>query len=312
MKKVELESYTSTIFEQSWFLDIVANASWSRELVKSGEEIIGSFTYCSTKKLGQNLVKMPKLTQHLGPWINESGLNYYKKISRTDKVIKDALSSMPKSIFFSMRLNPCVSMLQQFYWLGYKTSINYTYVLDDIKDHKKVLKGMESKVRTVINKNNKDEAIYINTGLDVKVFYDLMTSTYKRQGIGNKFSEGMVAELITTCKQRGCGEVVYASDRSGNVHSAAFIVWDEKSAYYLLSGSAVEYRKSNSLTLVLWESIKLSSKFVDRFDFEGSMIEPIAKYVRGFGSVAVPYYQVTKYENFLFEVLHGIYRRVVR
>ena len=76
--------------------------------------------------------------------------------------------------------------------------------------------------------------------------------------------------------------------------SAIYIVWDANSAYYLLGGSDPNFRSSGANSLLLWEAIKFASGVTKRFDFEGSMIEPIERYFRGFGATQKPYLSISK------------------
>jgi phosphatidate phosphatase APP1 len=42
---------------------------------------------------------------------------------------------------------------------------------------------------------------------------------------------------------------------------------------------------------------------VEVFDFEGSMIEPIERFFRGFGAVQTPYFHVSRSSSKLFKAL---------
>jgi hypothetical protein len=47
-------------------------------------------------------------------------------------------------------------------------------------------------------------------------------------------------------------------------------------------------------TLLYWEAIRLASQVSRAFDFEGSMVEPIEHYFRGFGGRQTPYFCVRR------------------
>ena len=48
------------------------------------------------------------------------------------------------------------------------------------------------------------------------------------------------------------------------------------------------------MSLCLWEAILDASKYTKSFDFEGSMIEPIERFVRAFGATQRPYFQISR------------------
>ena len=46
---------------------------------------------------------------------------------------------------------------------------------------------------------------------------------------------------------------------------------------------------------MIWQAIKDMSNKVQIFDFEGSMIESVERFFRGFGGFPVPYSQISNY-----------------
>lgn len=76
--------------------------------------------------------------------------------------------------------------------------------------------------------------------------------------------------------------LVLARDDSGNFHAANLMVFDERSAHYLLGGSDARFRTSGAASLLLWDAIKFAAGRSCVFDFEGSVQEPIARFFRGF------------------------------
>jgi len=57
-------------------------------------------------------------------------------------------------------------------------------------------------------------------------------------------------------------------------------------------GADPRLRSSGAQSLLFWEAIKLASEKNLKFDFEGSMIEPIERVFRAFGATQVPYLQL--------------------
>ena len=48
------------------------------------------------------------------------------------------------------------------------------------------------------------------------------------------------------------------------------------------------------MSLLMWEAIKYASTVTTKFDFEGSMIEPIENFFKGFGAVQQQYTNISK------------------
>ena len=73
-----------------------------------------------------------------------------------------------------------------------------------------------------------------------------------------------------------------------------YVVWDERTLYALMSARDRELQPAGANTLLYWEAIRLAAEVSRVFDFEGSMVEPIEHYFRGFGGRQTPYFCITK------------------
>ena len=65
----------------------------------------------------------------------------------------------------------------------------------------------------------------------------------------------------------------------------------------MIGGSDPKFKNSGANSLLIWRAIEDSSKHTDAFDFEGSMMEPVERFFRGFGGEPVPYFQLTYSNN---------------
>ena len=88
----------------------------------------------------------------------------------------------------------------------------------------------------------------------------------------------------------------FAVDAQERVHAACYLVWTKKYAYYIMGGGDSDLRSSGAAAYVLWEAIKFAAGVSEVFDFEGSMIEPVERFVRCFGALQRPYFSVTRNE----------------
>ncbi len=98
----------------------------------------------------------------------------------------------------------------------------------------------------------------------------------------------------------------YVQDKDRKIHAAIYIIWDSNSAYYLMGGSDPDLRNSGATSLCIWEAIKFSSTVVKKFDFEGSMIEPVERFFRAFGAKQMPYLRISKTTSRLLKLLKAL------
>ena len=117
---------------------------------------------------------------------------------------------------------------------------------------------------------------------------------FDRQGVSIPYSDEYVRKLDRAAGARNSRKIFIAEDDSGRRHAGIYLVWDAKSAYYLMGGGDPNLRNSGATSLCMWEAIKFAATVTDQFDFEGSMIEPVERFFRAFGAVQTPYFSVSK------------------
>jgi hypothetical protein len=114
------------------------------------------------------------------------------------------------------------------------------------------------------------------------------------------YSRKFINNLVKNVKKRNQCKWFIAQDKFEKNHAGVLIIWDRQSAYYLMGGGNPDLRASGATSLCMWEAIKFASTITKKFDFEGSMIESIERFFRGFGSVQKTYFQVTQKPSKIF------------
>lgn len=123
--------------------------------------------------------------------------------------------------------------------------------------------------------------------------------TFERQGRSIPYNKDVVKRIDDACSLGNARKIIGVQDLNGILHAAIYIIWDRNSAYYLMGGSDPKLRNSGAFSLCMWEAIKFAATVSSRFDFEGSMLEPIERFFRHFGARQVPYFNVTYRSKFL-------------
>ena len=121
----------------------------------------------------------------------------------------------------------------------------------------------------------------LEIGEDIRIddFYYLNKMTFDRQGIQIPYSLSLLRRIDDECGKRKVKKIYYCIDDNFNIHSSIYYVWDDEAVYYLMSGSSPVYRSSQSLTLLIYEGIKLANILGKKFDFEGSMKENLERFL---------------------------------
>jgi hypothetical protein len=251
--------------------------------------------YFYTNKQGNKNITQPPLTQKNGIWINyPKNQKYTKKLGFEKEIMNMAIDKLLELNILSYNQNFSYEITNwlPFYWREFNQFTRYTYVIESLEDLGHIFDEIDSKTRNQIRKAEK--LLVVKDNLSVEDFYKINTMTFQRQGITIPYSLELVKRIYTTCHQHKCVKIFSAEDSEGNLHGAIFVIWDEDSAYYLMGGSNPDFRGSDANSLLIWKAIQYSSEVTKKFDFEGSMIEPIERFFRSFGAVQKPYFNISK------------------
>ena len=280
------------VFSRDWWLDAVCGDDWDVLLSEKKGKIQAAMPLYVPCK---SVVTMPPYTQTMGVWFaaEAADTKYSSMLDHRQAICKQ----------FIEKLKPYRSYLQNFshefvdwlpfYWAGYAQTTRYTYILHHIKRSDTIWSAMSQQTRRNINAA-RQAAIAVRTDVSETQFLQVVEQTFKRQHQKNKQGEAVLRRLIDTARKRGQAEIFGGYDKAGNLHAAAFIVWQDSSAYYIAGGGDPAFRSSGAHSLVMWEAIQHVSQFTDTFDFEGSMLPGVERFFREFGAVQTPYFLVTR------------------
>ncbi|HDZ3695871.1 GNAT family N-acetyltransferase [Vibrio cholerae] len=287
------EEPTIPIFSQAWWLDAVARDNWDVCIVEKGDKIQATMPYIIQKKFGLTLLTQPKLTQTLGPWLRPSTAKYSKQLSQQKDLMEALIDQLPKYHYFSQNWHYSNTNWLPFYWKGFEQITRYTYLIDDLSNIDDVWDSSLANIRTDIRKAENKFNLVVKENLPFSDFLLLNRQTFLRQGMQLPYSESFVNQLVFTAKDRNQCRWFIAQDNEGRNHAGVLLVWDSESAYYLMGGGDPDLRNSGATSLCMWEAIKFASTVTKRFDFEGSMIEPVERFFRAFGAKQTPYFALT-------------------
>ncbi len=283
---------TIPIFSRDWWLDAVCGIDqWDVALVEENGEIVGSLPYYYVVRRGKTHIKMPLLTQTMGPWLkypdkDKSSL----KLSFEIKTLKNLIDQLPGYLSFAQNFNYSISNWLPFFWKGFKQTTKYTYVIEDISDPEKVFNNFKKEAKKKIRKAEKMVSFYSSN--DIEEFYRINQMSFARQNLKPLYDFALVKRIDDACQSHQAREILIAKDAQDRVHCAIYLIWDPCSIYLLMSGGDPELRSSGAQSLLIWEAIKRLRSKSQRFDFEGSMVERIESYNRSFNPVQKPYFQV--------------------
>ena len=285
---VKVTPYANSVFEQPWWLDVVAPGKWRELSVSKNGEVVARWPIVTDG----NKAFMPKETQTIGPWFAKvEGETEHDRLSRMQKAIQEMLQQAEISRW-DYALAPECDYVLPFMRNGFQLHPRFTYVIDDLSD----IEGVEARYAKTVKKNLKraSQVVEVKRVDDPDILIRSMRATFDAQHRSLPVSEELISQIVEESLRHSNGVLLAAFDDSGLCHSSSLFVYDEKRCYYLLSGSDPAVRTSGAQTLILRDGIRFAAEHSKVFDFEGSMIEGIEKFFRQFSGRQVVYYRITK------------------
>lgn len=233
------------------------------------------------------------LTPYLGIVLPPGEGKYVTTLSNDKEIIRLLARHLKKEFSaIACRFPPEIVDLQPFIWEGYATSVLYTYRLN-VGNLDMVWENMDPTRRKNIRRALQD-GVTIDDGAPFADVFCMVEKTFKRQEKDVLFRDAAFRYHDMLTRENRCRSFL-ARSKLGECLAAAYIVWDEKRAYYLLGGYDSETGHHSAGALAMWEAIRFTQEKLGltEFDFEGSTIPSVERFFRKFGGTLTPTYRVS-------------------
>jgi len=291
------------IFAKSFWLDAVGSKYDILGCFDKGDRLVAGMPITQS---GSGYVTMPKLTQTLGIILSDfSSMKYVKKISKEKDIIMEFVDNLPKLKNFDCGFHYNFSNWMPFMWKGYKQQTRYTYVIEGIKNIEKVRGEFADNTKSVIVKSIRNNLRVVDN-LTLSDMYSMLKKTFERQNMMVPFNFDWFKSFDEIINKNNARKMLFTLDEQNNLHAALYLVYDKNSAYYLLGGADPEFRSSGAMYLNVFEAIKYSANFTDKFDFEGSIVPQIESMFRSFGATQKQYFRISKNNSIMLNLKEDI------
>jgi lipid II:glycine glycyltransferase (peptidoglycan interpeptide bridge formation enzyme) len=231
----------------------------------------------------------------MGIWFNPEFevQKYSKNLHRKQMICNYFIEHLPAHNYFLQNFHYSFTDWLSFYWKGYSQTTRYNYVLPNNGNIDELWNNLSKDIKRNIAKARKKYHIEIKKNIPTELFMEINRQTYERQQ-KKAFQPKILEKIIEASRKRNQGDIWGAYDDQGRLHTAVFIVYQDNCVYYIASGSNPALRKSGAHAYVRWETIRENSKTIALFDFSGTMVEGIEHFFKGFGTIQMPYYTISK------------------
>jgi hypothetical protein len=282
------------IFQTPLWLDaVVGQDNWDVILTFQGNLLSGAMPYVFTSKLGIKQITLPFLTPYLGPIILfPSDLKEQNKLSFKRKITKHLVDQIPKTDRFITQTDFNFDYWLPFYWMGYKQTTRYSYLLDTSQSFDSISKSFKPNIRKHIKRSK--ELFTIESVDHINNVFDLHEADLKQKGQSLLFSKSQLIHLDTQIKEVSKRMVLHAIDKEGHVIGAFYLVFDHMYTHYLIGAAQAHAKSSGVMSLLMEEAIKEAQVRKLTFNFEGSMHQSIERFFASFGGAPTPYMHISK------------------
>jgi len=264
-----LQASNSLIYAESWYLNLVS-PSW--------EALIGGdYEYVMPlpvkRKFAISYLIQPAAVQQIGVFSKE-------KIN--EEILRKFIRKIPY-------LSYCLNLNEQNECKN--AAILPNYVLNLNKNFEKLYADFSKNTKRNIEKANKS-GIRVADDLLPNDFLEFYFSTEKNYPFPKK---NLLCELIKTAFSREKITFFGAYNSENELISALCLLRSKERFIYLLPISNEKGKTFSAMFLIINEIIRRNSETSNLLDFEGSRIEGVAQFYRGFGATLKSYFQIRRF-----------------
>lgn len=288
------KSPQATVFALYAYISLVCD-DWKAIVVEDGEQWVGVMPISVKRKYGLKYAMQPLWTQHWGVFFRpKTATQTYAQYSFQRKVSIHIIENLPNVGLFAYRFSPRFSYPLPFHWAGYALTTRYTYQLDMTVGNERLWKGLSSSTKRHIKKA-KRAGLLVEKGEPNELFELLQLNQTRGRDLfgGGKGMDLIFPKIVNYLCASGLGEVLVVRKQGEKaIYAAGIYVRFASSCVYLMGAQDSDMKQLGGMSLLMWEAMIQSLDTCTLFDFEGSMIEGIERFFRGFGAKPVPYLEI--------------------
>ena len=256
-------------YAYSWYLDIVS-PGWEA-LVSNNYEFVMPLPV--KRKFGIPYVVQPILTQQLG-------------IFSSSEITHDVIQLFIKKIpYYSYEINLNESNFNQ------DITPLPNYVLNLTESYESIAKRYSKNTIRNILKTQK-EGLSLRNDIKINDFIDFYNSV-DRNFIS--INSAVLKKLLERAIEKKAITLLAVNNKNNEIIAALCLFHTGNRLVYLLPISNDEGKKSSAMFMLVDYLIKSKAQSNLSLDFEGSLIEGIARFYKGFGAKNRPYFLVKRF-----------------
>lgn len=285
----------AAIYMHPGFLDVVAPGWQAIELWRD-RELLAIMPLYLKQKAGYTYSLQPSFCQYWGILFAGGDLgNAYKTYSHRRKVVKAIVDAIPPEIkWFLHGFAPEFDYPHPFHWAGYTLETRYTYQLDLSVGYATIEKNFGNDTRYDIRKALGESCTVRATQESQGLISLVAANNQHAKRLLSDPDVQTLARLAAFLVASGLGQILEVVGNADSLVGALLVGSFAGKTSYLMSAQSPSLKVSGAMSLLLARAIEEAAVHDRIFDFEGSMIQGIEGFFRGFGGHPVPYLMIEK------------------
>ena len=274
-----------SVFAQPWWLDITTGGAdrWRPNVVRAADgSVRAAWPLPTREERGTGVAHGAPYTPFVGPMLASADV--------TEEVdALDELSALLEREYLHVEAacTPEFDYWTPLSWHGFTQTTRTTWRIAADQSIDDVRAAMRKKTRGSLRAAERD-GLTVVTG-SVEDLLEACAATFERNLDSSVPARTVLATLAAETVPRGAGEILAVRTDSGELASAGLFVFDDRWTWNLANGRLDVDGAVGAPTLLLDAAIERALARGTGFDFEGSMLRPVERFVRGFGGGHVQY-----------------------
>ncbi len=299
-------AFQTTWWYRAWGFEPVVQA-----LAEPDGRITAGICYSVGTRFGTRAIVRPPCTPGNGPvLLPTKGEGRYKESTHVKAMHLLALHSLPRLGFYDFILRPADRDLMPYLWNGFDTHVGYTYVIP-AAEKETWMEGASKTTRKELRRAVREiaeQGYQLEENPAAADMLPLIRDTIAAKQFRFPYLDSRFAAWWQAIRAHGVGSGWLLRDRDGNPMAADVLVWDHHTAYSVLGGIRADLRKDSRVGTILLDRMvrEAHGRGLD-FDFEGSVLPGVERFMRSFGGELRPLCRAVKIRSplaFLFWQVH--------
>jgi len=284
---------------------VCVKGDWDVILEFDGSKnLIGVLVYHHRRVLGFNMIVNPPMTAYSGIHIlyPDRAMTPFQRHTFNYKVTTTLIEQLPKLSLYYQQYPVQFDNWLALYWKGYKETCRYTYVMDTSIGKEVIWAGLKNTVQKDIQVAQESCSII---EVDMATYIREAEAAFAEKNKALPANKVVLQRLYDKLHESDQLHAKLARHKAtGEYLSGLVVAKDMRTAYALASFHKHRPDVRTSLSYIMWDA--MFERENQLFDFEGSILKGVEKFLRSFNATLTPHHRIYKVNNRLLHLAISI------